>query len=205
VVLASFVAWDVTRAAGIVAYVLLTLSVVAGLALSGRARIDGWPRFAVEDVHRFLGLLAGVFVSLHVLTLLLDDYVGIGLAGFVVPFASRYETLATGLGVVSLELLVALAISNRLRPRIPHRLWRRLHYVSFGVWAAATAHGVLQGTDTGSAWVALMYAVSVGAVCALAAWRSGQSSATGERSRPYEPDGRAARAARPEVGGASDA
>jgi len=127
-------------------------------------------------VHRFLGLLASTFVALHVLTLLVDDYVGIGLRGFVVPFASRYQPLATGLGVVALELLAALALSNRLRRRIPHRLWRRLHYASFAVWVAATAHGVLQGTDTRNAWVALMYAVSVGAVCGLTAWRVAQSA-----------------------------
>jgi sulfoxide reductase heme-binding subunit YedZ len=173
VVVASTTVWYAARAGGIVAYLLLSASVLGGILLAGKRHVPGLPRFAVEDVHRFLGLLAGVFVALHVLTLLLDDYVGIGLAGFVVPFASRYEALATGLGVVALELLVALAISNRLRPRIPHGLWRRLHYLSFVVWAVATAHGVLQGTDTGSAWVALMYAVSVGAVCGLVAWRLG--------------------------------
>ena len=45
--------WYMARAGGILAFVLLTASVVVGLLLSGRARLRSWPRFALEDVHRF--------------------------------------------------------------------------------------------------------------------------------------------------------
>ena len=65
-------AWYVARAGGILAFALLTASVVAGLLLSGRARLRSWPRFALEDVHGFLGLLAGSFILLHVAALLVE-------------------------------------------------------------------------------------------------------------------------------------
>ena len=55
-------AWYAARAGGMLAFVLLTASVVAGLLLSGRVRLGRWPRFALEDVHGFLGLLAGSFI-----------------------------------------------------------------------------------------------------------------------------------------------
>ena len=61
------------RAGGLLGFLLLTAAVVLGLTLAGRARLPGWPRFAVEDVHRFAGLLAGSFVGLHVLALLVDS------------------------------------------------------------------------------------------------------------------------------------
>jgi len=51
--------WYVARAGGILAYLLLSSSVVAGLLLSGRARLPRWLRFALEDVHRFLGAWQG--------------------------------------------------------------------------------------------------------------------------------------------------
>jgi hypothetical protein len=70
----SLFEWYLTRASGIVAVVLLTVAVVLGLTLSGRAKLRYWPRFAVEDVHRFAGLLTGTFISLHVLTLFVDSY-----------------------------------------------------------------------------------------------------------------------------------
>jgi hypothetical protein len=68
--------------------VLLTIAVVLGVTLSGRARLPNWPRFAVEDVHRFAGLLTGTSVSLHVLTLFVDSYVPFSLTQLVVPGAA---------------------------------------------------------------------------------------------------------------------
>jgi hypothetical protein len=37
------------------AYLLLSSSVVAGLLLSGRARLERWPRFALEEAARTSG------------------------------------------------------------------------------------------------------------------------------------------------------
>ena len=61
------VAWYVARTGGILGFALLTASAVLGVTLAGRPRLARWPRFAVEDVHRFAGMLAGVFIWLHVL------------------------------------------------------------------------------------------------------------------------------------------
>jgi sulfoxide reductase heme-binding subunit YedZ len=60
--------WYAARASGIAAYVVLTLTVALGLAMGGKAQSKRWPRFAVEDVHRFGGLLVGSLVGVHVLT-----------------------------------------------------------------------------------------------------------------------------------------
>lgn len=100
--------WYLARASGIVAFVLLTIAVVLGLTLSGRAKLRYWPRFAIEDVHRFAGLLTGTFISLHVLTLFVDSYLPFSLTQLVVPGASTYRPLSTALGVVAAELLLAL-------------------------------------------------------------------------------------------------
>src|SRR5204862_7740621 len=63
---ASSTVWYAARAGGVVSYVLVSASVLAGILLAGKARVPGLPRFAVEDVHRFLGLLAGLFIAIHV-------------------------------------------------------------------------------------------------------------------------------------------
>jgi methionine sulfoxide reductase heme-binding subunit len=147
----SLVEWYLARASGVVAFVLLTVAVVLGLTLSGRAKLRYWPRFAVEDVHRFAGLLTGAFVSLHVLALFADSYMPFSLPQLVVPGASTYRPLATALGVVAAELLFALAITNRYRKRLSYRFWRRAHYVNFAVWGLALAHGLAAGSDR-AAW-----------------------------------------------------
>ena len=105
--------WYAERAAGIVAYVLLTALVVLGLALSNRVRTRAWPAFAIEDVHRFVGILAGVFVALHVGLIAIDTFVPFSVSQILVPFTADYRPVATGLGTVALELLVAVAIIER--------------------------------------------------------------------------------------------
>src|SRR6202011_6037809 len=114
--------------------------------------LDRWPRFALEDGHRFAGLLAGCFIALHVLMIGIDSQAHLGLAEMIVTFSSHSRPLWTGLGTVAGELLVALAVSNHSRKRLPRLVWRRLHYLNFGVWLAATAHGLGAGTDAGSGW-----------------------------------------------------
>jgi sulfoxide reductase heme-binding subunit YedZ len=163
--------WYMTRAGGLVAFALLTVAVLVGLALSGRARLERWPRFALEDVHRFAGLLAGTFVALHVLVLLVDGFMPFSLADIVVPGASGFRPLGTALGVVGAELMVALALTNRYRKRLPHRLWRRAHYLNFAVWSLALVHGIVAGSDSGTLWAGALYGVAAASVAGLTTWR----------------------------------
>jgi methionine sulfoxide reductase heme-binding subunit len=161
--------WYAARAAGVVAYLLVSASVALGLALAGKETFQRWPRFAVEDVHRFAGVLAGTFIALHVFWLAVDSQSHLGgVRGLVIPFASHYRPFWTGLGIVAAELLLAIAISNRYRKRISYTLWRRLHFLNFVVWIGATAHGLGAGSDSGSTAFVLMYAVTMGVVGSLA-------------------------------------
>jgi methionine sulfoxide reductase heme-binding subunit len=171
VIAGANVAWYAARAGGLVAFVLLTLATLAGLVLAGRARLDGWPRFAVEDVHRYLGLLTGMFVGLHVLVLVVDSYVPFSVADLVVPGLAPYRPVPTALGIVGAELLLALALTNRFRARLPHMVWRRFHFLNFAVWALALAHGITAGADRDTAWALALYACCGGSVAAATVWR----------------------------------
>jgi predicted ferric reductase len=157
------VVWYAARSAGIVAYLLLSGSVVLGLLMSTRARL-GWPRFAVEDVHRFVAKLTGVFIVIHGGALLLDQVVPFTLSQELIPFTSSYRPFGVGLGIVSAELLGAIAITNALRAEIPHRLWRRVHTLTIVVWLGTTAHLLLVGTDRADPWLLGLCAAAVTAV-----------------------------------------
>jgi methionine sulfoxide reductase heme-binding subunit len=165
----SAVAWYVARSSGIVAYLLLSSSVVLGILMAGRTRFISWPRFAVEEVHAFLATVTGVFIVLHGGALLLDTVVPFSLAQELVPFSAGYRPFAVGLGVVAAELTAAVGISNLFRPQLPHRVWRRLHYLTLAVWALATAHGLLAGTDRFDPWFAALATASISATL-MAAW-----------------------------------
>src|SRR5262249_62155938 len=95
------ITWYAVRASGILAFVLLTLSVALGLAVSGKARSALWPRFAIEDVHGFAGVLCGIFIVLHGFALLVDSYVPFSLSQLLIPGTSSYRPLAVALGVLA--------------------------------------------------------------------------------------------------------
>jgi methionine sulfoxide reductase heme-binding subunit len=168
----SPVAWYVARAGGVVAYALLTAAVLLGMMMSSRRRVERWPRIAVEDVHRFTTFAAGAFVAIHVAAIAIDAYLPFSVKSLVVPFVARYRPAWVGLGVVAAELMLAIAITNRLRNRVlPYSTWRKLHYATFAVWAAATAHGIGSGTDRSTVWLVAIQTAAAGAVVGMLAWR----------------------------------
>jgi predicted ferric reductase len=162
--------WHVARSGGIVAWALLTFSVLWGLALStkifGRRPRPKW----VLDLHRFAGGAAIVFTAIHVAALVLDSYVDFGPSEVLVPFASAYRPAAVAWGVVALYLLAAVEITSLLKSRLPARAWRTTHYLSFPLFVCATAHGVTAGTDKRTVLLQLGLltgSVMVGALTAL--------------------------------------
>jgi sulfoxide reductase heme-binding subunit YedZ len=173
------VAWYTARAGGMVAFGLLTASVLLGVLLAGRKTLPRWPRFAVEDVHRFAGTLAWTFIGIHGVALLLDTYIGFSLGQVLIPFTSSHRPVATAVGIVAAELLLAIGITNRLKDRLPHRTWRSVHYLNFAVWLLALVHGVTAGTDSKATWAQLVYLTAAAAVVGATAWRATRRSGAG--------------------------
>jgi predicted ferric reductase len=139
--------WYVARSAGLVSWGLLALSVLWGLALSTRA-LGRRPRANwLLDLHRFLGGLAVIFVGVHLVGLVFDSWVEIGLRQMLVPFTSDWNPLAVSWGVVGLYLLAAVELTSLLRSRIPKRWWKGVHMSSYGLYVVATIHMLTAGTD----------------------------------------------------------
>ena len=140
------VAWYVARAAGLVAFAALTLSVWLGLAMSTRLlgpkrhkSLFGW--------HQTLAWTGLSMLALHAGALLFDPTLHFGLASVLAPFASAWRPVAVAAGVVAGWLTLVLAVSFRLRKRIGQRGWRRLHYATFAAFALALGHALTAGTD----------------------------------------------------------
>jgi methionine sulfoxide reductase heme-binding subunit len=163
--------WYSTRASGIVALVLLTVTTVVGILTTTRSGSAWLPRFAVGELHRRASLLAMVFVALHVVTAVVDTYVPIGLAAAFVPFISGYEPFWVGLGAVAFDLLLAVMITSALRGRISAGSWRAVHWLAYASWPIAVAHCIGVGTDLVSIWMDVLVGVCIASVLAAVAWR----------------------------------
>ena len=163
--------WLLARASGLVAYTILTASVLAGLVLKARPLGRSVSPAAIVDMHRFLALLGLGAVALHGTALVLDDAVDIGLGALLLPGAAPYRPLATALGVVAAELMVLVYVSFSLRRRIGAKAWRTLHWFTYVVFGLSTLHGLAAGTDSGRTWALALYGATVGAVLAAFTWR----------------------------------
>ena len=158
--------WYLTRGSGVVALLLLTVSLCLGVGTSlrfGSARV---PRFAVAGLHRSMTLLAVVFAAVHVATTVLDRFAPIGWSDAFVPFVSPYRPVWLGLGTVAFDLLLALVLTSLLRARLGYRLWRATHWFAYASWPLALVHSLGSGSDARVGW---MQALALGSVLAVGA------------------------------------
>jgi sulfoxide reductase heme-binding subunit YedZ len=163
--------WLLARAAGITAYALLTLSVLAGLLVKSRpfAKLRA---ATVTEIHKSLALMGLSALALHAAALVLDTTVKVTVPALVVPGLVAYRPVPVALGVIAAWLFAAITASFWLRKRIGVRVWRRLHWLTFALFALATVHGITAGTDSTQPWGRLLYLGAVGAVAGATAWRA---------------------------------
>jgi DMSO/TMAO reductase YedYZ heme-binding membrane subunit len=156
--------WYVTRATGTVVLVLLTASVVIGIAAMARLRRPGLPRFMIDGLHRTVSLLAVVLLIVHIITSVLDSFAPISLVNAVIPFTGTYRPLWLGLGAVASDLLLAVAITSLVRRRLGHSTWRGIHWLAYVCWPVAVMHGFGTGSDVHQTWMLLIDLACIAAV-----------------------------------------
>jgi hypothetical protein len=161
--------WYLARGTGAVALVLLTASVVLGILGSVRFVAARWPRFAIDAVHRDVSLLVLVVLVIHIVTSVLDGFAPITLLDGVIPFNSPYRPLWLGLGTLSFDLLVAIAITSLIRRRLGYRTWRAVHWLAYASWPVAVLHGLGTGSDVKQWWMLALTVVCIMAVL-IAVW-----------------------------------
>jgi sulfoxide reductase heme-binding subunit YedZ len=164
-------AWTTARASGLTALLALTLDMVFGLFVTTGAADRMIRRGHSVEVHRWLSSVALALVAIHLLALTLDRFVRFDLLDLVVPFLSSYRRIAVGVGVLVAYGAVVVHASFGLRGRIGVKNWRRLHYLSFFVFAAAVIHAFLAGSDSTHASIQAIYVSAATVVGLLAVYR----------------------------------
>ncbi len=148
--------WLASRAAGLTAMALVTVSVFLGLTLSTR-----WPmqrlgrKRALMVVHEQAALAGLVSIAVHAIALLGDAFLHPAPYDVIVPFTLDHARVWTGPGVIAMWLGALLGLSASFRQRIGAKRWRSLHRLTLLVYVLALAHALGAGTDAGSPVVRL--------------------------------------------------
>ncbi len=157
------VAWYVVRAAGLVAFGALTLSVWLGLAMS--TRLLGPKRMkSLLGWHQTIAWTGLSMLGLHMGALLFDPTLHFGVPALLVPFAAPWRPAAVAAGVVTGWLMLAITSSFRLRKWIGQKGWRRLHYATFAAFVLALGHALAAGTDVRGIGGPILVAFAAGPV-----------------------------------------
>ncbi|MDJ0348901.1 2Fe-2S iron-sulfur cluster-binding protein [Cryobacterium sp. PH29-G1] len=175
--------WYISRASAMIAWALMTASVLWGILLSTRVlrRVDN-PAW-LQDLHGYLGGTALVMVGLHMVSLMIDSWLAFTAAEVLVPFATAFKPLPVALGILAFYLLVAVQGSSLMLKRLPRRFWKGLHYASYAALLLVSFHAGFTGTDVGSLWykivsLALISIAAVAVTLRIIAGKRGSRSAT---------------------------
>jgi sulfoxide reductase heme-binding subunit YedZ len=184
--------WYLSRASGIVAWLMLTASVLWGVVLA----TDLFPRWRrpswLLDLHRWLAGLTIFFLGGHLATLLLDRNGGFGVLDVLVPFSSSWRPTAIAVGIVAMWLLLAVEGTALAMRRLSKTWWRDVHIASYWVFWAACIHAALAGTDTSKTLYTVTSLAAVAAVVFAVSYRVLSRDLPKRSSR-----GRASRAGQP--------
>jgi predicted ferric reductase len=187
--------WYLMRGSGLVALALLSVTVALGVVGVKRWGSTHWPRIVTAGLHRNVSLLAVCFLAVHIITAVVDDWIGLSWFGVVIPFQSTYRPIWVGMGALTLDLVIAVMATSLLRRHISRRAWRLVHWTTWVLWPLALVHALGSGTDIGSGWALGVVVTCVAMVVVALVWRvrpSAARAASAGRSSLTAPDSDAA-------------
>ena len=163
--------WYATRLLGLLAYLVISASVIYGLLLSTGILDAVAQRTVSFTLHQDLSAIGLGLALVHAAMLTLDRSVPYTVAEVFLPLIGPYRPVWVAMGQFALAVTVVVVASFSLRKRIGQKRWRTLHYVSFVAFVAATAHGLMAGTDTAATWALWGYLLTTALVVFLTAYR----------------------------------
>lgn len=162
--------WYLTRAAGMISYLLLWLSIVWGLAIPSKLLGNVLSGDFTFDFHQFISLLSLVFLGLHIVVLTADKYLPFSIAQILVPFLSPYRPLWVGIGILAFYILLLVTITFYMRKQIGMKAFRYIHFASLVAYLGAVVHALMSGTDSSLPVVMLIYLSTFSMVIFLTAY-----------------------------------
>jgi predicted ferric reductase len=163
--------WVLIRGSGVAAFALLSAATIWGLLVSSKLLGRIVKAKPLTWFHESLGIGALLATVVHVVVLSIHDFLEFSWIEILVPGVSDWRPLPTAFGVVSLYALIVVIGSFYLKRFIGQKVWRSIHFISFGLFISALLHGMLSGTDTNSPLMLGLYAGSAIAVFALVGQR----------------------------------
>jgi methionine sulfoxide reductase heme-binding subunit len=185
--------WLASRASGLVALVLVTVSVGLGLTMAGKVMRRPGLAKKLMAIHEQTALAGLVAIAVHGIALLGDPWLHPGVTGIAVPFTMGFRPLFAGLGIVGGYLAALLGLTYYVRRRIGAKLWRKAHRATVVVYLLGLVHALGAGTDASAVWFRWWVILTTPVIGGLFVYRvlsaraKKQARARAPRQRPQRP------------------
>lgn len=163
--------WITARTSGVVGYLLITASMVAGVFLHSRLMQRMASPIARMEWHKMLAVLGLALVALHGVALYMDKFISFSIPQLLVPMPGPYRALWVGFGIVAMWLMILVSVTAGMRKHFKASTWKGIHFASYAVFIAVTVHGLMSGTDSALPWMLGIYIVSTALVVGVASRR----------------------------------
>ena len=169
--------------AGVFSLVALSVTVMGGIAATGRGLFGAHQRVQLQIVHRAMAFTSVVFLVAHIALKVIEAHASV--LDAVIPFEASHRALPIGLGTIAGYLMATVLWTGVARARFAGNarpwVWRALHSSAYVAWPMALAHG-LEAGRTAKPWVVASYGacltlVSAALIVRLCGWLVRRSSA----------------------------
>lgn len=156
--------WYLSRATGMVAWVLMAATCLWGILLVTRMLKPADRPAWLLDLHRHLATLSILTVAGHLAALVADSWSHFGWSEVLVPQASEWKPVAVTWGILSMYLLALVQLTSLVMKKLPKKLWRAVHLTSYVSFGMATVHGFLAGSDSANVAFLVVASMAIGIV-----------------------------------------
>lgn len=197
--------WNIIRAAGIGAFLMLWASVAWGLVSTTSVFGKKASKATSVALHQAFSTSGLLLLAMHLGFLVADRFMPFTPLDLVIPMRASYRPIGVTLGIAAVFIMVLGVLSTSWgRKIIGTKWWRRTHALSVPAFALALLHGLMTGTDSrrpAMFWMYLATAAILLFLLVLRAFTAGQRpqrTALPEGARTRAPGATKPATARPE-------
>jgi ferredoxin/DMSO/TMAO reductase YedYZ heme-binding membrane subunit len=149
---------------GFISYAALWAGTLWGSVLRSGWATSRLRHQTVYGIHMQLILLGLTLGVTHSIVQMVAPYGKVRAIDVVVPFIDRADPIGVGLGVFSLELMIATALSVLVQRKLGYGRWRALHSLGYLSFTMVAAHLLISGSELYPETVRIAIAASWGVV-----------------------------------------
>lgn len=142
------ITWNVLRAAGIGAYLMLFVSVAWGLVGTTSLTANRPTKQSSISIHQFASPVGLLLLVVHIVGLIVDRYMKFHILDVLIPLRGSYKPVGVALGILAMYAMIFVVGLSWIRKSLSAKLWRASHILAVPAFTLAMLHGVFAGTDT---------------------------------------------------------